>query len=75
MINSQGKQTSESYLEQVAREKAYLDEIRAILDRRDANGGEFTVEMAQDYGAVLEKYGVIKAKPSVRAASVMPVPK
>ena len=66
MINSQGKATAESHLEQVARERAFLDEIRAILERRDANGGEFTVEMGKEYRALLERHGIIVGKPVPR---------
>ena len=68
MINSQGKPVSETYLEQVAREKAYMDEVRAILDRRDANGGEFTVEMAVEYRALLVRNGILQRKPVPKPA-------
>ena len=53
---------AESYLEQVARERAYMDEVRTLLDRRDSNG-EWTVEMASDYRALLVRHGILQSKP------------
>jgi len=67
MINSQGKAVSETYLEQVVREQAYLSEVRAILDRRDAEG-VWTVGMAADYKALLVRNGVLQDKPVPKQA-------
>jgi hypothetical protein len=62
MINSQGKATAKSYLEQVAREQEYLAAVRAILDKRDAAGG-WTVGIAAEYKALLVRNGILQDKP------------
>ena len=62
MINSQGKQVSQQHLDDQARIQAYLADLRALGEKKDANGGVFTVEMAAEYREILLRHEMVDPK-------------
>jgi hypothetical protein len=62
LINSQGKPVDPKFLQDKEKERAYLAEVIAILDKRDLTGGIMTDELIAEYKSVLLKHGMISKK-------------
>ena len=58
MINSQGKTVNEKFILDKEKERAYLAEVVAILDKRGEEG-IMTDELLSEYKSVLIKYNMI----------------